>query len=88
MMEEAYSSDLERSEVSVGSDAHSSSLSLQSSASSIDNASLRESDEDNGSGVVEPYLYEPEVSEEEASVGGADSEGEDSGRERLSNTDW
>ena len=44
-----------------------------------------------GSGVVEPYQYEPEVSGEEASVGdtgGADSEGEDSGRERLSNTDW
>ena len=39
-MKEAYSSDSDRSDVSVGSDARSSSLSLQYSESSFEDASL------------------------------------------------
>ena len=89
-MEEAYSSGSDRSDVSVGSDVHSSSFSLQYSESSFEDASLGESDPESGS-RIEPYLYEPEDSEGESSVtgpGGTDGEDDDSARERLDNTDW
>ena len=56
VIEEGYSSDSDRSEVSIGS---GSSLSLQCSSSSFEDASLHES-------RIEPYMYdEPEESEEE-----------------------
>ena len=79
------------SEVSIGSDTRSSSLSLQYSASPFEDTSLRVSEEDNESGRVEPYMYEPEDSEEESSVadsGSTDEEGDETRRERLSNTNW
>jgi hypothetical protein len=86
-MEEAYHSDSDSSDVS---DAHSSSLSLQYSSSSVEDTSLSESDEqiDLESGKVEPYQYEPEGSTEEHSVGdSADGDDDDdSMRERLDNT--
>ena len=88
-MEEAYSSGSDRSDVSIGSDTRSSSLSLQYSESSFEGASLGESDPESGS-RIEPYLYEPEDSEGESIVGsgGTDGEDDDSARERLDNTDW
>ena len=87
-MEEAYSSDSDRSDVSIGSDAYSSPLSLQSS---FEDSSLGELDHPESGSRTEPYLYEPEDSEEESSVvgsGGTDGEDDDAARERLDNTDW
>ena len=64
-MEEAYSSDSDRSDVSIGSDARSSPLSLQHSESSFEDSSLGELDPESGS-RIEPYVYEPEDSEDSA----------------------
>ena len=92
-MEELCNSDYDGSEFSTGSDSHCSSLSLQYSASSFDDASSRESDEnvDHEFERVEPYQYAPEDSEEEntmADAGGTDDEGDDFSRERFTNTNW
>ena len=68
------------SEVSIGSDTRSSSLSLQYSASPFEDTTLGESEEDHETGRVEPYMYEPEDSEEESSMadsGGADEESDE-----------
>lgn len=89
-MDESCSSDSE------GSDSRGSSLSLQYSASTFEDASSRDSDEhadhDSESRRVEPYLYEPEGSEEEstASYSGIanDEDDDDPRRERLHNTSW
>ena len=91
-MDVAYNSD---SELSEASDTHSSSLSLQYSSSSFKEGSSTELEEDvrrdSGSGTIEPYQYEPEISEEDSTVadsGSADGEIEDSLIERLHNTSW
>ena len=89
-MAEAYSLDSDRSDVSIGSDTRSSPLSLQHSESSFEDSSLGELDPESGS-RIEPYLYEPEDSEEESSVvgsGGTDGEDDDVAREWLDNTGW
>ena len=90
-MEEGYSSDLDRSEVSIGSGFRSSSLSLQYSSSSFEDASLSEADPESGL-RIEPYMYEPEESEEEShsvvDSGGTNGEVDDTAREWLENTDW
>ena len=90
-MEEGYSCDSDRSEVSIGSDSRSSSLSLQYSSSSFEDASLSESDPESGL-RIEPYMYELEESEEESysvvDSGGTDGEVDDTARERLENTNW
>ena len=90
-MEEGYSSDSDRSEVSICSGSRSSSLSLQYSASSFEDASSSESDPESGL-RIEPYMYEPEESEETShsvvDSGGTDREVDDIARERLENTNW
>ena len=92
-MEELCNSDYDGSEFSTGSDSHCSSLSLQYSASSFEDASSRDSYEnvDREFERVEPYQYEPEDSEEESTMADAsrtDDEGDDFRRERLTNTNW
>ena len=62
-MDVAYNSDFELSEASG---AHSSSLSLHYSSSSFEEGSftdLEDVSRDSGSGRIEPYQYEPEISE-------------------------
>lgn len=82
-MEEDHSSDWDRSEGSADSDARSSSVSLEYSSSSFE-------DGESEAGIVEPYLYEPEDTEEAEAEGSvtSDGEGDHSRRERLDNTDW
>ena len=83
--------DSDQSEVSVGSETRSSYLSLHYSSSSFGDTSSSESEDVDRESIVEPYLYEPEDSEEGSSVddsGSANDEDDDSRRERLGNTNW
>ena len=71
-----------------------SSLSLQYSSSPFEyETSTVESDDVSDAGRVEPYQYEPEISDEaentvDESGADFDGDGDESRREWLSNTDW